>query len=179
MLPERVTAWMAPVWDRELDRSLTFWRNKPYGVDTGAIADGTTQEVFWIRHHITEDTLLAKPEVMWTTNLYKDSVERVRGPFRAQLSFQADREGKLSGLAAWFHAEFVQKIVLTNAPYAPRTHWGRWVFPLDRTVEISKGTRISVEFCCEPAGDGTCCDKWSVRVGGGSWEHHDTGRGYG
>ena len=57
------------------------------------------------------------------TDLYRDPLERVGGPFRTSLSFTAARDGQLSGLTAWFHAEFEEGITLTNEPDAPITHW--------------------------------------------------------
>jgi SAM-dependent methyltransferase len=174
ILPERVTAWMGPVWDCELDEDMNFWRSRPYRIDLGAIADSTAREVYWVQHHITEDTLLAQPQVMWSVDLYQCSLEQARGPFSTTLSFSARRKGKLCALAAWFRAEFGEEIVLTNAPDAPKTHWGRWVFPLERTVEINEGTEIAVEFTCESDGSAYCHNRWLVRVGDGPWEHHDT-----
>lgn len=174
MLPESVTALMAPVWDRHLHQSLNFWRSQPYGLDLSPIADGTAQEIFWSRYTITEYTLLARPKEMWKTHLRRISLAEVRGPFHTSLSFPASRDGKLSGLATWFHADFGHGITLTNAPDAPMTHWGRWVFPLNYTIDIQKGMNIAVEFSCEPAEDDYSRNMWSVRVEDGPWEHHDT-----
>jgi SAM-dependent methyltransferase len=174
MLPARVTAWMAPVWDHQLDQSLKFWRNRPYDVDLSPIADATVEEVFWVRHHITADTLLSEPKTMWTTDTYNTPVEEVNGPFHTSLSFTATRDGQLSGLGAWFYAELGGGIILTNSPFTPMTHWGRWVFPLGQSIEIKKGIIIDVEFGCEPAGPGCCHNSWSVRVGDSPWQHHDT-----
>ena len=106
ILPEKVTAWMAPVWDCELNEDLNFWRGRPYKVDLSPIADSTVQEALWVQHHITEDTLLAQPKPMWSVDLYQCSVERAREPFSASLTFSTTRNGRLCALAAWFHAEF-------------------------------------------------------------------------
>jgi len=90
------------------------------------------------------------------------------------LSFTAAREGRFNALTTWFRAEFGHGMVLTNAPDAPETHWGRFVYPLSRTVEVGRGAEVSVEFACEPAADSHCRSKWSIRVGGGAWEHHQS-----
>ena len=174
ILPGRVTAWIAPVWDCQLDENLNFWRSHPYEVNLTPIAYNTAQEVFWCQHHITEDALLAPPQPMWSTDLYQCSLEQARGSFKASLLFSASHNGKLSALAAWFHAEFGSEIVLTNAPDAPKTHWGRWIFPLEQSVEIKKGTKIAVELICESDGSYYCHNSWSVCVGDGPREYHDT-----
>jgi len=176
MLPERVTAWMAPAWDAALDDDMSFWRSQPYGVDLSPIAEGTAQEVLLGRHHIVKESLLAEPQQMWSTDLYNCSAEEARLPFRASLSFSVTGEGKLSALAAWFRAEFGAGLILTNAPDAPDTHWGRAILPLERTVQIERGAALAVELSCAGAGPGCSHAKWSVRIGQAPWEHHDTMR---
>jgi len=175
MLPERVSAWIAPVWDGELENDLDFWRSQPYEIDCSLIAETTIGEVKYCQHHITEDTLLAEPQQMWTTDVYTCSVEESRSPFKASLLFPVTRESRFSALATWFHADFGQGIILTNAPDAPKTHWGRFVYPpLNRAIKLEKGIDILVEFFCGPTTAGHCQSKWSVKVGDGAWEHHQS-----
>lgn len=174
ILPERVTAWMTPVWDSRRDHDLNFWRQNPYEVDLSLISDYTAHEYFWDENSITEDTVLAKPQPMWTTDVYKCSVEEARSSFKTSLSFLVNQKGKLSSLAAWFSADFGKGLILTNAPDAPKTCWGRSIFPLERTVKVEPGTPIAVEFTLELSGIGCCHNTWSVRVGEGDWEHHDS-----
>ena len=177
ILPNLVTAWMVPVWDSELDNDMNFWRSRPYEVDLSSIAYRTAQEQHFC-HYLSKNSLLSEPQLMWTTDIYKFPTAESRLPFRASLSFTATSRGKLNALAVWFRAEFSGRIILTNAPDAPRTHWGQYVFPLERTIEIEFGTKILVEFICEPSGIGYCHNKWSIRVEDGPCESHDTRMGY-
>ncbi|HYO91254.1 MAG TPA: class I SAM-dependent methyltransferase, partial [Pyrinomonadaceae bacterium] len=85
MLPERVTAWIAPVYDSVLEQDMNFWRSKPYGVDLSLIAEATSNELFWERHHVTKETLLASPQQMWAIDAYTCSIEEARAPFTASL----------------------------------------------------------------------------------------------
>lgn len=174
MLPERVTAWMSPVYDCELERDMNFWRSQPYGIDLSLIAEATANELFWERHHITAETLLAVPREMWLTDAYTCSIEEARLPFKAMLSFIFAREGNFNALATWFSADFGQGICLTNAPDAPQTHWGRFVFPLKDKIKVERGTEALIEFSCEPTIDSHCRNHWSVKVGDGAWEHHQS-----
>jgi SAM-dependent methyltransferase len=174
MLPEQVTAWIAPTWDDRRDHELNFWRNKPYDLDLSLISDYTAHEVFFCEQNISEDTLLAAAQPLWTTDVYNYSLDDAKSPFQASLSFSANRAGKLVSLAAWFTAEFGQGLTLTNAPDAPKTHWGQSVFPLNCPIEVEPGVEIAIKFSCEPAGPGCCHNTWSVRVGDKPWEHHDS-----
>ncbi len=102
MLPERVTAWIAPVWDGKLGSELSFWCSQPYQVDLSLITETTIGEVKYCQHHITEDTLLAEPQQMWATDVFTCSVEEARSPFKASLSFSVTRESNFNALATCF-----------------------------------------------------------------------------
>ena len=174
MLPERVTAWIAPVWDSRIEEELSFWRSHPYEVDLGLIAELAANEVRYCQHHITGDTLSAAPQEMWTTDVHTCSIEEARSPYKASLSFSISRACRINALAAWFQAEFGQGDTLTNAPDAPKTHWGRFVFPLDRAVPVGLGSQVKVDFVCEPTLDSHCRTKWSIKPEDGDWEQHQS-----
>ncbi|HEX8141424.1 MAG TPA: 50S ribosomal protein L11 methyltransferase [Pyrinomonadaceae bacterium] len=174
MLPERVTSWVAPVSDSELESDSGFWHSRPYGVDFSLIAEMIANEVRYCQHHITGDTLLAEPQPMWMTDVYTCSVEEARSVFKVSLSFPITRAGNFNALATWFHAEFGRGVALTNAPDAPKTHWGRFIYPLDDAMKVERGTEVSVKFACEPTVNSHCRSKWSVKVGDGAWEHHQS-----
>lgn len=172
MLPERVTAWMAPVCDDSLSDEKTFFQSRPYEIDFSLITNDTSHELRWTQH--AGDHFPAEPQPMWMTDVYACTVEDARLPFRASLSFAVTREQEVNALIIWFNAEFGMGVTLANAPGAPRTHWGQYVFPLKRAASVGPGERIAVEFTCIPTGQSYCHHAWSVRIGNGSWEHHDT-----
>ena len=171
MLPERVTAWMAPAWDDLLDEEIALWRSRPHGVDLSPIAEEMTEELLYERHQISNFDLRAPPQMLWTHDTLTCPVEESRLPFQASLLFSASTAGPFSALATWFFAEFGNGLTLTNAPDAPPTHWGRTSFPLRSTVTVEQGDTIFVKFVCKPAGPGYCREDWSVRIGQGPWEH--------
>jgi SAM-dependent methyltransferase len=172
ILPGRVSTWMAPVEDKKMEQDLVFWRSRPYGMDLSLIAYAVAQEVHRRRKDIRMDHLLAEPRRLWTTDLYAHSTDKAHLPFQASLSFLATRQGSFSALAGWFCAEFDNRLILTNAPSAPDTHWGRVTFSLERPKKVHPGTEIMVEFTCESAGPSDTLSRWSVRVGEEPWEHH-------
>jgi len=169
MLPERVTAWMAPAWDCELDDEMDLWRSCPHGVDLSPIASEMTKELLYERHDVSDLDLRAAPQKLWTHDTHICPAAEARLPFEASLSFSASTTGKISALATWFSAEFGKGPMLSNAPSAPPTHWGRTCFPLEDTVAVEQGETISVKFVCAPAGPGYCHEQWSVRIGQGTW----------
>jgi SAM-dependent methyltransferase len=174
MLPESVSAWLSPLWNSDLAIDVALSRGRPYGLDLRMIANGTVQEMNWARKPLSESDLMAHPQIMWTTDVYSCSVSQARLPSRAQSKFLALRDGKINALSAWFTADFGNSVTLTNSPAAPVTHWGQYLFALKQPVEVTTGTPIFVEFTCLPATPGYTSQAWSVRVGDGPWEHHDT-----
>ena len=174
IIPERVTAWLAPAWVADLDDALTHWRARPHGVDLGVVADITVNETFMSQAPLTEEDLLAKPQPMWSHDAYTCSLEEADRSFITKLSFEASHAGKLTALATWFIAEMGDGQTLTNAVGAPITHWGRMLFPLNRSVDVAKGTPIQIELHCDPSVAGSCEFYWSVRIGDRPIEEHDT-----
>ena len=174
MLPETVSAWLAPLWNEDLEVDLALSHGRPYGLDLRLLANGGIHEVNWARHPLTVDDFIAHPQVMWTTDVYSCSVSQARLPSRAQLKFSALRDGKINALSAWFSADFGNAVTLTNSPSAPLTHWGQYLFALQQPVTVTTGTPIFVEFTCLPSVPGYTSHAWSVRIGDGPWEHHDT-----
>ena len=174
MLPETVTAWIAPLWNDELDLETTLKSGRPYDLDLSLVADPEAEEVSWMWQTVPAETLLAEPQKMWTTDVREISREEASGPFTVSLKLTAARDGRINALTTWFSAHFTPDITLTNAPTAPVTHWGQCLFPLQRPVAVVQGTTIDVEFACSPAGPGYSNFAWSVRIGDASWEHHDT-----
>ena len=174
ILPERVTAYMAPVWMRFFDDDLSHWRTRPHGVDMSVVADITAHEPLMTQHPIGPEDVLSAPQQMWSHDAYTCSLEEADRSFQTKLSFVAERSGKLSNLATWFEATFFESAMLNTAPDAPQTHWGRFVFPLERAVEVAKGTPIDVEFHCDPSSPGSCEFYWSVKIGDLPIERHDS-----
>lgn len=173
MLPETVSAWLAPVWNSDLAFDVTLNSGRPYDLDLRMIANGVAQEMNWARHPLSADDLMAQPQIMWTTDVYSYSVSQAMLPSRASLTFSANRDGSINALSAWFSADFGNSVTLTNSPAAPSTHWSQYLFALKQPVAVTAGTPIFVEFTCLPSFPGYTSQAWSVRIGDG-WEHHDT-----
>lgn len=174
IIPERVTALLAPMWVVELDNATRHWDSRPHGVDMSLVNELTAHETVMAQWPVTVDDLLAPPQPMWSHDAHTCSLAEADAPFVAKLAFTATRDGKLSSLAAWFDAGMCDGISLTNAVGSPATHWGRFMFPLTRTIDVREGSLIRTEVRCEPSAQGTSDMYWSVQVDDGPIEQHDT-----
>jgi SAM-dependent methyltransferase len=176
LLPETVTAWIAPVWNKDLDLDITLRSGRPYDLDLTLIADPEAEETSWSYCTVSPDTFAAEPQAMWSTDVREISLADASETFKATATFSAGQRGRFNALTTWFTAGFGNDITLTNAPTAPPTHWGQYLFPLNEPVSLTEGTAIGVEFACIPAGPGYCSFVWSVRIDDRPWEHHGTSR---
>jgi SAM-dependent methyltransferase len=174
IVPERVTAWLAPMWVVELDNEVRHWASRPHGIDMGLINELSTHETVMTQWAVQPDDLVAPPQPMWSHDARTCSLAVADDTFSAQLTFTASRDAQLSALAAWFDAVMCDGISLTNAVGAPRTHWGRLMLPLMRTHEVRAGATIRTEVRCEPAHPGSSHIYWSVQIDDGPIERHDT-----
>src|SRR5262249_37545316 len=131
-LPERVTAWPAPVADPVFDQSLGLWRGQPCGLDLGLIADHQVHEPIFADYPLGPDALLAGRQPLWGIDADRHAAAEARRPFRASVGFTSAQPGHVSSLAAWFDAEIASGVTLTNAPGAPSTRWRLVLPPLER-----------------------------------------------
>lgn len=175
LLPDRVVSWLAPVWVEPVE----YLRSAPYGLDLGPIALAARHEIAWPRRGLAPEAMAAAALPLWTIHLDRFPAWQARLPFRSVLAFEIEEAGPVNALGAWFEAGFGESVSLSNAPWAPRTHWNQFVFPLERRYDVEPGDRIDVHFGCIPAGPGFCQHTWSVRAGASPWEHHDTRLGAG
>lgn len=172
MIPATVTALLAPAFDESVDRSLAFWRSRPYGLDLSPIAERTANEVHNAMHHVTGTGLLSDPQRIWHSDALNDTLESAAGPWSVECSFTINRSGTLSAVTAWFESGLTEGVHLTNGPDAPATHWGRTVMPLNRPLVVEQGTVVQVRFICKPDGPNLCHNEWSIKVGDSEWQEH-------
>jgi SAM-dependent methyltransferase len=174
VIPDITHVWLAPTFDQELHDDLDYWRQGQHGLDFTAIADLSSQEMYYYRNTTTTEDLLAEPQLLWTIHASEVSLAEAQSAYEATATFEITRPGMMNALAGWFVAEMGGGVTLANAPGAPDTHWGRAIFPLGQTVEVEPGKAVEATLSNAPAGVGYCRAEWSVRVDGtvlrqGAW----------
>ena len=175
ILPERVTAWIAPAFDPVLDSDMFFWQSHPFGLDLGPIAKHSANEIRYSQQHLGLEHLLADAQPLWQTDLYAFELTNAHNVFQASLSFITKRESLFNSLVVWFDAEFPGGGVLACGPGAPRNHWGSTVCPLERAISVAGNTNIHVDFACElDESPGRSFSKWAVWLDGELYERHET-----
>ena len=172
MIPDKVTSFLAPVYDRKLEERLRFWRNRPYNIELGLIARDMVNEVHNARNDIGVDDLLAEPLAMWTVDVCALSTADAETPFEVRHSFEINKPGRLTALAAWFDADMGNGIRLGNVPGAPDTHWGRTILPVDTFIDFKVGEVLDAGFSCVPLRHNLCENKWWIQSGGADRQNY-------
>ena len=175
MLPELVTAWMAPAYDPVLDSDMFFWLSRPYGFNYHAVAHHSANEIRYSQQHLTTENLLSVAQPMWRTDLHTFKATDARQPFQCSLQFRAQREALMNCIVLWFDAEFPGNTVLLCGPSAPRNHWGSTVCPLERVLQVNNSSQIRVDFTCEfDEIPGRSFSSWNIYIDGELHEKHTT-----
>ena len=166
MVPQSVTSYIAPAYDRLLQQDIDFWGSEPYGVDLSAIAGVRARQADIGRHDLKQDQILCDPQAMWEVDCRTSFLKDANHPFEAKLEFTAERDGQFNTLTAWFDARLSYHVSLCNGPEDPDTHWGRSVFPVGRVVDLTRGERVRIHFTHEPLGRGESLATWEIQVDG-------------
>lgn len=165
LVPGIVTSWLAPVYDPQVQQDLDFWRSYPYGFEYKAAERAACRDYRCGCNHVKTGNLVAPGQEMWLVDSIDFPYGKSLEPFVCHLEFVAERACPCNALAAWFRADLGKTLVLDTGPSEPDTHWGRTVFPIDRTLDVTPGTRIVVDFEMIPQRIGVSLAKWDVTVG--------------
>jgi SAM-dependent methyltransferase len=165
MIPGVVDSLLAPVYDVQVQQDMDFWRSYPYDFDFAPAEEAACWDYRCGNNHVRPEHLLCAGRNMWTLDSLTYSYEDSLTPFTARISFVAERDGQMNALAAWFRTDLSPSVELDVGPHKPDTHWGRTVFPIDRTLAVTKGTKIETMFELVPLEIGASNAIWEVTVG--------------
>ncbi len=173
MLPAEVSAWLAPC-DLATSCEAGFLRERPYGLEFGALSEYSVHELLMRRYQVRPGDLACPAQRLWFTDTATFPAAQALRPNEAELGFEFTRAREINALVAWFDARLAPHSTLGNAPDAPETHWGQLTLPLERRLGLAAGDRLTVRIVCAPRVPGLSDMAWSVRVNDGPWLHQDT-----
>ena len=115
------------------------WQNNKFDLDLSAGTRLVTNT--WRKTRIEPEQLLTEP-ICWATIDYYE----VDSPdIRAEICWQAARNGTAHGVAVWFDSELVDGIGFSNQPGAPEMIYGNGFFPFSEPVRVTEGERIELQ----------------------------------
>jgi hypothetical protein len=174
MIPGEVTAWIAPVAHPAGAEAVAF-HDLPYGLDLSSLASFDMNQAVWLPTGVSKAQLCAEPAELWTVDTTALPLSEALQPYAAERTFSLT-QGGVNGLATWFTAQMPGARPLTNAPDAPITHWGHFLFPIVSALDASAGDRLDIGFHNVPMREGGSNHLWSVHANNRLLEVHDTRR---
>ena len=159
LIPQRDILWAAVVEAPEqYDEIVSPWQNQ-FDLDLSAGTRLVTNS--WRKSRIKPEQLLTDP-VCWTRlDYYEVSSPNVR----AEISWQAARNGTAHGVAVWFDSELAEGIRFSNHPAAPEMIYGIGFFPFSQPVDVMEGERIDFRLAADLVNDGYVW-RWDTEVPG-------------
>lgn len=139
MIPARVRQYAVPVVSDRFYRELTAWDDVGFGLDLSVARTMSLNNVY-VRSFKPDDLLGAgEAAKVWdTVVLGSDTRSRRKG----EVSWKVDRATTAYGFAYWWEAELSERITLSTAPSAPRTHWEQLYFPLLAPISLKAGESL-------------------------------------
>lgn len=150
VFPSTGRIWMAPFIDRPLYdsrlKALEFWAKKDFfGVDLSGLSEVAHQQLFEMPAigYVPPHTLMASPAVIGFDfrTMPLESLAEIVLPFK----FVATHPGPMHGIAGWFDVAWdgsQERVRLTTAPDAPRTHWMQIRFVFKDPVSVYIGQTL-------------------------------------
>jgi len=147
LIPRRDLIWAAVVEAPEQYADLVGpWQKFDLDLAAGTRLITNT----WRKTYLKPEELLVDP-VCWTRIDY----HRVEDfDVRADISWQAARNGTAHGVAVWFDSELADGISISNHPAAPKMIYGVGLFPFSQPVELAAGERIQLRLAADFVNDG-------------------------
>jgi SAM-dependent methyltransferase len=160
MVPEKIFLRAGLVCDDTLHNKLSFFRQKPYGIDFSLIEDWPFYQPFPIQ--FSGSQILPARADLGDVNLHTCKGE----PDLLEGTVVADRNAPIYGLCGWFDVQLTGEMGFETGPEAPATHWKQLFFPLRKPFEVKEGNeiRIRIHFRREQRGEGTVW-RWSISDG--------------
>jgi SAM-dependent methyltransferase len=139
ILPQAVTLYAAPVFEREVYRfSIDSWR-PAYGIDYSVMREAAVSNTYVA--DISERDLFAKHEPVFSVDFQR----QVPVEIFAERKFEIHRDGEINGLAFWFDSRLSDFVRLSSGPWA-KTHWRQCFTPLPSPTRVFAGQQIDVSF---------------------------------
>lgn len=146
MLPAEIDLKLAPLDDPYLyfRDGPGAWRRPVHGLDLSSLEALELRQGRASQMRVDASGLLAPGATFRRLDLARATSESPYGP--AELRFQVERDGVLSGFVGWFDARLSSSVVLGTGPADPETHWSQTWFPFaPRPVRAGEVLEVHVD----------------------------------
>ena len=139
LIPQTVTLFAAPVYEREVyASSIDRWK-PAYGIDYSIMREHSLTNTYLTE--INERDLLATHEPVFSVDFESGLHPEVHTCRR----FKVHRSGQLNGVALWFDSTLATEVRLSSGPWT-KTHWMQCFTPIPSPMDVKAGAEVSIVF---------------------------------
>jgi SAM-dependent methyltransferase len=139
LAPSRVSLFLAPAEDAELQDALSFWTKRPAGFDMSVARDYARNRSYYA---MTPPTALLGPAVSIGEHPLGECATPV---IHGRGSVRVTRDGCIDALVGWFQAELTPSVLMTNAPGdCNRLDRRNLVLPVGQPIAVRAGQEIEI-----------------------------------
>ncbi|RMH58981.1 MAG: class I SAM-dependent methyltransferase [Candidatus Hydrogenedentota bacterium] len=156
LIPFRLKAYAALAFSSVVEKALSFWEDRRYGIDFSILKEFMTNSYFWDSRQDAD--VLSRPFFIVEVDLY--SAEPGRRENGGE--FLVERDGTANAVLLWWEVELVPGVILDLAPEKtwPNQSWYRVLLPCG-PLSVEAGKTIPFYYCYdERLGSGNV--SWSV-----------------
>ena len=139
IIPRSIDMVLVPTENPEYQDTINTWNQELYSLDFSPARPLAVNNLLWAEW--TPDLFLSEPALLVSIEL----AEVECADFSGEISFVAQRDGRIHGLGGWFNAELMPGQTVSNAPPNKAPSWDQTFFPLERPLQVSAGDRLCVE----------------------------------
>lgn len=150
LIPQAVTLYAAPVYERDVYRSCIESWKPAYGIDYSVMRDAAISSTYVT--DISERDIFARHQAIFAVDFLKP----VRMELNSAKTFEIHRDGEINGIAFWFDSKLTDFVRLSSGPWA-KTHWKQCFTPLPEPRKVNSGDLLDVTFSM------TLCERKSDR----------------
>lgn len=139
LIPQAVTLYAAPVYEREVYKSCVDGWRSAYGIDYSIMRERAVATSYIA--DINERDLLARQQPIFSVDFLRDT----RVEVHAERKFEIYRDGEINGIAFWFDSNLIDVVRLSSGPWT-KTHWKQCFTPLPQPRKVFAGDELDVSF---------------------------------
>ena len=141
IIPHSLTMMVAPVENRIEYEFVDDWLRDFYSFDYSAIRSMATKSL--LQTDLSSKSFIGKATPLITVDMESVDLNDIEASdiWRTATS-EVVRDGIVQGIGAWFTAELIPGLTLSNAPPNRTPSWSQILRPLEQSLEVSTGDRL-------------------------------------
>lgn len=140
LIPQAVTLFAAPVWERVVYRECIDGWKPINGIDYSVMRAKAVQTSYVTR--VAESDIMAEQQPVFSVDFSLDNLSRESHSSR---TFAVRRDGEVNGVAFWFQSALTETVQLSSGPWS-KTHWKQCFSPFPAPLAVSAGELLEMNF---------------------------------